>query len=166
MVAELGADRAALLTHVTADGAEWIHHVVADRAPQATGCLDAFHVVSWATKVLEELRRRTAAQLRGGGQAEMAEATNTHLRSLTKRAYGFHSPDALLGQAMLTRGGWMTSRLLSEWVGWRLSRVDLPEPLRQLLRHDVVDEDSLGRLRPREVLQLSRRSADREDLQA
>jgi transposase len=34
-----------------------------------------------------------------------SEATNTHLRALTKRAYGFHSPEALIGMALLTRGG-------------------------------------------------------------
>jgi hypothetical protein len=34
-----------------------------------------------------------------------SEATNTHLRALTKRAYGFHSPDALIAMALLTRGG-------------------------------------------------------------
>ena len=33
------------------------------------------------------------------------EATNTHLRALTKRAYGFHSPEALIAMALLTRGG-------------------------------------------------------------
>lgn len=33
-----------------------------------------------------------------------SESTNTHLRALTKRAYGFHSPEALIGMAMLTRG--------------------------------------------------------------
>lgn len=33
------------------------------------------------------------------------EATNTHLRVLTRRAYGFHSADALIAMAMLTRGG-------------------------------------------------------------
>jgi transposase len=33
------------------------------------------------------------------------EATNTHLRVLTRRAYGYHSPDALIAMAMLTRGG-------------------------------------------------------------
>lgn len=33
------------------------------------------------------------------------EATNTHLRVLTRRAYGFHTPEALIGMAMLTRGG-------------------------------------------------------------
>jgi transposase len=33
------------------------------------------------------------------------EATNTHLRVLTRRAYGYHSPDALIAIADLTRGG-------------------------------------------------------------
>lgn len=33
------------------------------------------------------------------------EATKTHLRVLTRRAYGFHSADALIAMAMLTRGG-------------------------------------------------------------
>nr|WP_050947673.1 transposase [Mycobacterium xenopi] len=33
-----------------------------------------------------------------------SESTNTHLRALTKRAYGFHSPEALIGMTMLTRG--------------------------------------------------------------
>ena len=33
------------------------------------------------------------------------EATNTHLRALTKRAYGFHSPESLIAMATLTRGG-------------------------------------------------------------
>lgn len=36
---------------------------------------------------------------------ERVEATNTHLRVLIDRAYGFHSPDALIAMAMLTRGG-------------------------------------------------------------
>jgi transposase len=34
-----------------------------------------------------------------------SEATNTHLRVLTRRAYGFHTPQALISMAMLTRGG-------------------------------------------------------------
>ena len=34
-----------------------------------------------------------------------SEATNTHIRALTKRAYGYHSPEALIAMAMLTRGG-------------------------------------------------------------
>jgi transposase len=205
---ELGAERAGALTHVSADGAEWIHTVVAERAPRAVLCLDAFHVVAWATKALDEVRRGLAATLRRSGRAEQAasikhtrwallknpgslttdqrttlaaiqvtkgplyrayllkeqlraifqardltaattllagwlswaqrsrlapfvtlaktitkyrqlilnavehglsnarsEATNTHLRLLTRRAYGYHSPESLIAMAGLTRGG-------------------------------------------------------------
>jgi transposase len=203
----LGAERAAQLTHVSADGAEWIHTVVAERAAQAVLCLDPFHVVAWATKALDAVRRDLWNELRRAGRGEQAaalkgsrwalvknpedltgdqrstlagiattnkalyrayllkeqlravfaakgaqgrallagwvawarrsrlpafvklartiehyrppilntldhelsnarsEATNVHLRVLTRRAYGFHSPDALIAMAMLTRGG-------------------------------------------------------------
>jgi transposase len=55
----LGTERAAALTHVSADGADWIAGVVAARAPQATLCADPFHVVSWATGALDEVWRTT-----------------------------------------------------------------------------------------------------------
>jgi transposase len=204
---DLGPDRAAALTHISADGAEFIHTVVAERAPKAVLCLDAFHVVAWATKALDEVRRALAAQLRRTGHPDQAttikhtrwallknppeltgdqrttlaaiakdngalyrayllkeqlrmifqadlpearallagwiswarrsripafarltktitrfrdlilnalehglsnarsEATNTHLPLLTRRAYGYHSPDSLIAMADLTRGG-------------------------------------------------------------
>ena len=56
---QLGAERAKLLTHVSCDGAEWIHALVRARAPQALICLDAFHVVVWAMKALDKVRVRT-----------------------------------------------------------------------------------------------------------
>lgn len=40
---ELGPDRARDLTHVSADGAEFIHTVVTERAPKAVLCLDPFY---------------------------------------------------------------------------------------------------------------------------
>jgi len=196
---QLGDQRAALLTHVSCDGAEWIHSLVAQRAPAAIICLDPFHVVAWTMKALDKVRVRTMTragitdrhamwavrknppdlsteqrtslaeiatsnktlyrayllkeQLREvfrvkgnegrqllagwlswashsripefvtlagsirryrdliwntldhGLSNARSEATNTHLRALTKRAYGFHSPDALIAMALLTRGG-------------------------------------------------------------
>jgi transposase len=201
---DLLGERAARLTHVSADGAEWIHEVVRARAPQAEICLDPFHVVSWATKALDELRRRLQGELRRAGRPEQAaslkgsrwallknmrelnsdqkatmssiqrhntrlyrgyllkeqfradnestaksllggwlawtkrsrlpefthvartvdqfrdliwntletglsnsvlEATNNHLRLLTRRAYGFHSAEALIAMSELTVGG-------------------------------------------------------------
>ena len=203
---QLGAARCAELTHVSADGAQWIHDTVADRAPQAVLGLDPFHVVGWATRELDKVRRQTWNVLRGNGSDQASsmkgsrwallknpadltaeqrgsvasiakinrhlyrayllkeqlravfavkgqvgrqllagwiawarrsqlpgfvalaktlkrfqqliwntlihsmsnaasEATNTHLRALTRRAYGFGSPEALIAMAMLTRGG-------------------------------------------------------------
>jgi transposase len=195
---ELGAERARLLTHVSCDGAEWIHFLVGERAPAAIICLDPFHVVVWAMKALDKVRVRTMTKagisdkhaiwatrknpddLTGEQRTSLAgiavtnhtlyrayllkeqirevfrvkgtkgrellagwlswashsripefvtlarsirryrdliwntldyglsnarsEATNTHLRALTKRAYGFHSPEALIAMALLTRG--------------------------------------------------------------
>ena len=195
----LGDTRSGLLTHVSADGAEWIHAVVRQQAPQAVICLDPFHVVMWCTKALDKVRRRTLEQTGDGdrnarwaviknpadltpeqrgslarikttntalyrayllkeqlravfavkGQRgrvllagwiawarrsrlpefvtlartivrfrqliwntlrhhvsnALSEATNTHIRALTKRAYGYRSPEALIAMAMLTRGG-------------------------------------------------------------
>lgn len=203
----LGEQRSAQISHVSADGAEWIHAAVRARAPQAVICLDAFHVVAWATKALDEVRRGLASDLRHAGAHDAAaglkgtrwaliknpsdlttgqrttlaglaqtnrgvyrayllkeqmraifmakgdhgrsllggwlawakrsqldpfiklartiehykplivntlihalsnarsEATNVHLRGLTRRSYGFHSPEALIAMALLTRGG-------------------------------------------------------------
>jgi transposase len=55
---ELGPERAARLTHVSADMADWIARVVARRAPNATRSADPFHVVAWAIDALDIERRR------------------------------------------------------------------------------------------------------------
>src|SRR6478752_3179991 len=54
----LGAQRCALITHVSADAAHWIADVVAERCPDAVQCADPFHVVAWATEALDAERRR------------------------------------------------------------------------------------------------------------
>jgi len=54
---ELGPDRCAAITHVSADAADWIADVVAVRCPAAVQCADAFHAVKWATEALDEVRR-------------------------------------------------------------------------------------------------------------
>ena len=46
----LGEQRCDKLRIVTADAAPFIAEVVAQRAKQATLCIDAFHVVKWATE--------------------------------------------------------------------------------------------------------------------
>ena len=55
---ELGPERSALLTHVSADMADWIARVVAQRAPNAVRSADPFHVVAWGVDALDIERRR------------------------------------------------------------------------------------------------------------
>ena len=69
----LGQERAAQLRFVSCDGAEWIRTVAAARAPEAVICLDSFHVVSWATKALDEVRRGEWNHLRRAGGASAAK---------------------------------------------------------------------------------------------
>lgn len=66
-------DRAADLGFVTADGAEWIRTVVAERAPDAIVCIDTFHVVGWATDAVDEVRRAEWNILRHNGDADAAK---------------------------------------------------------------------------------------------
>ena len=80
----LGPERARLLTHVPADGAEWIHPVVRQKAPQAQICLDAFHVVKWAGDKLDELRRRMAGELRAAGRGGEAATLGAGMWALRK----------------------------------------------------------------------------------
>jgi transposase len=72
--AALGPQRAAALTHVGCDGAEWIHTVVAAKAPGAVLCLDSFHVVAWASQAVDEVRRRITRDLKADGRDEEAKA--------------------------------------------------------------------------------------------
>ena len=62
---ELGAERASLITHVSADMAEWIAKTIAARAPNAIRCADPFHVVAWAIEALDIERRRAWNQASG-----------------------------------------------------------------------------------------------------
>ena len=70
---ELGPERSAALTHVSADAAEWIERVVARRAPAAVRCTDPSHVVAWATEALDAVRREVWNVARRGGETTLAK---------------------------------------------------------------------------------------------
>lgn len=69
----LGEERAGQLQFVTCDGAEWIRSVITERAPEAIVCLDTFHLIGWATKALDEVRRTEWNTLRRNGGAGAAK---------------------------------------------------------------------------------------------
>ena len=61
-----GQGRCAQITHVSADGAEWIADVVSKRCPKAVRCADPFHVVGWATEALDAVRRQAWSNAAAG----------------------------------------------------------------------------------------------------
>jgi transposase len=62
----LGAERCSLITHVSADSADWIARCVATHCPEAALCADPFHIVAWATEAIDEVRRTIWNEARGG----------------------------------------------------------------------------------------------------
>jgi len=69
---ELGADRRKRLTHVTCDGAEWIHDTIRDGCENAAVCLDAFHICKWASDAVDEIRRELWNDARRNGDKQLA----------------------------------------------------------------------------------------------
>jgi len=64
---DLGPERSAQITHVSADSATWISQVVTDRCPAAVQCADPFHIVKWANQALGTVRTDAWRQARAAG---------------------------------------------------------------------------------------------------
>jgi transposase len=68
----LGQQRCARIELVSCDMAEWIMRPLAERCPNATVCLDPFHVVKLATDALDEIRREVWNEARKAGETALA----------------------------------------------------------------------------------------------
>ena len=55
---------------VAGDGARWIDSCVGDYFPNATRCIDFFHVVEWANSALDKIRISTAAKAKREYEAQ------------------------------------------------------------------------------------------------
>jgi len=66
----LGPERCAQITHVSADGADFIDSIVAATCPDAVRVADPFHVVKWVTEALDEVRRGAGNDARALARAE------------------------------------------------------------------------------------------------
>ena len=84
----LGPERCAQITHVSADGADWISEVVEQRCPQAVRCADPFHIVRWATEALDVVRREAwnSARRASGGSYGNGLSHGDRRRDATGRA--------------------------------------------------------------------------------
>jgi len=68
----VGDERCKKISLISADAAPWIAEVVAERCHNATLCIDAFHVVKWATDALDEVRRDVWRTARRVGMNDLA----------------------------------------------------------------------------------------------
>ena len=86
---ELGAERAAPLTHVSADMAPTgSPESSPDRAPHAMRCADPFHVVAWAIEALDVERRRAWNEAAGRRPPTGDRPTDTGRRRRPARSNG------------------------------------------------------------------------------
>lgn len=84
---QVGQERCAAITHVSADGADWIAAVVAERCPNAVRCADPFHVVAWATDALDEVRRDAWNTARGAVTQRRAGRASGQAKDLKGARY-------------------------------------------------------------------------------
>lgn len=82
----LGPERCAQIQLVSADAAEWIATTVQERCPNATLCLDPFHVVAWATDALDTVRREVWNAARRNGASVFARELKGARFALWKNA--------------------------------------------------------------------------------
>jgi transposase len=97
---QLGAHRAAQLTHISADAAEWITSIVAVHAPQAVRCLDPFHLIAWASKAIDQVRRQMWNTTRAG---ERGRSRNPAARTLKGARWAlWRNPETLTAKQQQT----------------------------------------------------------------
>ena len=160
----LGEQRCAAVTHVSADGADWIAKVVTQRCPQAVRCADPFHVVSWATDALDEVRRDAWNQARGAVTRRRAGRASGHARALKGARYALWKNPGNLTEKQQAKLAWVArtdprlyrgyllkeglrlvfqlphdqaAEALDRWVGWaRRCRIDAFVVLqRRIVKH-------------------------------
>jgi transposase len=68
----LGPERRAGVRLVSADAADWIGPAVTRMLPNASLCLDPFHLVRWATRALDEVRKQVWRDARRAGTRRLA----------------------------------------------------------------------------------------------
>jgi len=163
--AVLGPERCARIGMVSSDGAEWIGDVVAAHCPNATRTMDAFHVVSWATDALDEVRRDVwnaarragdqalAAQLKGARYALWKNPEHltgrqqgklSWVAKVNERLYRAYLLKEELRLAIRLKGD-EGNALLAHWLAWA-SRCRIPpfvELARTIRRHRAAIEAAL-----------------------
>ena len=104
----LGEERAAQITHVSADAADWIERVVTARCAHAVRCADPFHVVAWATDALDEVRRQAWNEARGAVEGRRGPTRATgHARAIKRARYALWKNPENLSERQRDKLDWI-----------------------------------------------------------
>ena len=103
----LGEQRCVQITHVSADGADWISSVVTQRCPNAVRCADPFHVVRWATAALDEVRRQAWNEARGAVTQRRAGRSTGQAKALKHARYALWKNPENLTSRQQTKLAWI-----------------------------------------------------------
>lgn len=162
---ELGPERTARLSHVSADAAAWIGEVVSERCPGAVLCIDPYHVVAWGNEALDQVRRGVWNDSRKGGERDTAKlvkgaryalvknpenltnkqkARLSALETLNRPLYRAYMLKEMLRLVFATKGD-EGIKLLARWLAWaQRSRIaPFVELARRIRRHRAGIEASL-----------------------
>jgi transposase len=132
----LGEQRCARITHVSADAAEWVAKVVAERCPKAVRCADPFHVVKWATEALDELRREVWNDARGATNQRRSGRAKGKARKFKRYRYALWKNPENLTKRQQEQLAWIAK------TDPRLYRAYL---LKEGLRHVFVLKGAAGK---------------------
>ena len=111
----LGSERAKEIKLVSADAAEWISTVVAEKCKNATLCLDPFHIVAWATDALDEVRRDIQREARKAGMTAESKEIKGARYALWKNPENLTAnQNAKLSEIAKTNGALYRAYLLKE----------------------------------------------------
>jgi len=125
---DLGEDRAALITHVSADSATWISEVVAKRCPTAVQCADPFHVVKWANQAVGTVRAAAWRAARAAGathkngreQGRQRRDSTGAARELGHARYALWKNPESLTDKQRQRLDWIAATHPLLWEAYRL----------------------------------------------
>jgi transposase len=139
----LGDERSAQVTQVSADAADWIAAVVADRCPNAVLCADPFHVVGWASDALDTVRkqawndaRAAADKTRAGVSQRRGRNALVPMRTIKNTRYAlWKNPENLTDQQQAKLA----------WIAKTDPRLYRAYLLKEGLRHVFVVKGEAGK---------------------
>ncbi len=151
---KLTEEQRASIKVVTGDGARWITDCVSQYTPDCTRCMDAFHVVEWATEALDSVRLDEYRKLKadipkeagGKGRPKKDDELHNESKEKEKKATRIKESSYAVGKAPenLTERQKETLDMIRAMTPKYYRAYDMKESLRLMLKMDDYDEAKIA----------------------